>query len=160
MGKTLIVYYSLEGHTREIAEIMAKEITAETLELKPLKDISPGALKYMTGGSQVVKKSTPKLQAYDVDFNDYDLIIIGTPVWAWTYTPAIRTFLTKERIAGKKIALFCTNRGGEGSTLEAMKKELTGNQIVSEISFRTKKEDKEINQKKVLDWLQEIKINK
>ncbi len=157
MSKTLIVYYSLEGHTKEIAEIMAKEISAEILELKPLKDISPGALKYMTGGGQVVRKITPELQAYDVNFNDYDLIIIGTPVWAWTYTPAIRTFFTKEKITGKKVALFCTNRGGEGSTLEAMKKELTGNQIVGEMSFRTKEEDKETNQQKVLAWLQEIK---
>jgi len=38
--KTLVVYYSLEGNTKFIAETISKTVGADLLELKPIKDIS------------------------------------------------------------------------------------------------------------------------
>ena len=35
--KNLVVYYSLEGNTKLIAEFIAKEIGADIIELKPKK---------------------------------------------------------------------------------------------------------------------------
>jgi NAD(P)H-dependent FMN reductase len=37
---------------------------------------------------------------------DYDLIVVGTPIWAWSPSAAIRTWLTHNDLSGKKVALF------------------------------------------------------
>jgi menaquinone-dependent protoporphyrinogen IX oxidase len=63
----------------------------------------------MRGGKQVVMKETPKLKHFTINPNDYDLIIMGTPVRAFNYTPAFRTFFQDYKIENKKIALFCTH---------------------------------------------------
>ena len=55
---------------------------------------------------------------YKKDPKKYDLIIIGTPVWAWTTTPAIRTYLTQNK--PKKVAFFCTSGGSKGKVFEDM----------------------------------------
>ena len=47
---SLVVYYSLEGSTRLIAENVAGVLGADILELKPLKDLDPNSsLKYFWG---------------------------------------------------------------------------------------------------------------
>ena len=56
---------------------------------------------------------------------EYDLVVIGTPVWASTFAPPIRTFLDDngDRLRGKKIAAFACYAGGGGDkALEKLKK--------------------------------------
>lgn len=134
--KTLIIYYSFEGACRFVAERLAAACGADLLELKPAKDIKGGkASKYFWGGRQVVFGTKPELLPLDKDPGDYDLLIMGTPVWAFTYTPAFRTFLSEAGLKGKKIALFYCHEGGPGKTLENMKKALQGNDIIETADF-------------------------
>ena len=63
----------------------------------------------MRGGRQAVMKSEPELEKLRKDPSKYNTIIIGTPVRAYTYTPAIRTFLKTAKLKEKNIALFCTH---------------------------------------------------
>lgn len=131
------MFYSFEGNTRFIADIIAEEAKADLLELKPLKDNMPkGFMKYLWGGKKVYSGEQPKLQPFDISPDDYDLILIGTPVWAWTFTPAINTFLHDYQLRDKKIALFCSSTSSSGKTLENMKGKLDkSNTIVGEIEF-------------------------
>jgi flavodoxin len=134
--KNLVVYYSLEGNTKFIAENIASEIGADLLELKPLSEIkSSGFSKYIWGGRQVVMGSKPKLRDISLDPEGYDTIFIGTPVWAFSFSPAINTFLSRHRIEGKKVALFCCNGGSIGKTFTNMRDRLQGNEILGEIEF-------------------------
>ncbi len=66
-------------------------------------------MKYVRGGRQALMKSEPELEKLHKDPSNYDTIIIGTPVRAYTYAPAIRTFLKMIKLQDKKIALFCTH---------------------------------------------------
>jgi len=134
--KNLVVYYSLEGNTRYIAENIASEIDAEILELKPLSEIkSSGFSKYLWGGKQVVMGKKPELQSISIDPSDYDTIFIGTPVWAFSFSPAVNTFLSKYKISGKKVALFCCDGGSKGKTFANMRERLSGNEILGEMEF-------------------------
>ena len=111
--KKLIVYYSFEGNTEFVANLIAQETQADILKLEPADETRPtGFMKYIWGGKQVFTKTKPELKPFDKNPMDYDLIIIGTPVWANTYAPALRTFLDKQDICDKKIALFCCCQGG------------------------------------------------
>ena len=105
--KSLIIYYSLDGNVKLLSETMAQEIGADLLPLHPKKEIkSDTFMKYFWGGRRVVMKSTPELEALSLNPNDYDLIIIGTPVWMADYNPAIRSFLENNSLANKKLAIF------------------------------------------------------
>ncbi|HPF17383.1 MAG TPA: flavodoxin [Thermotogota bacterium] len=122
MGKILVLYYSYEGHTKKIAEVIAKELSADIEGIKPIKEMkSKGFGKFLWGGGQVVMKKKPELKPMNVNPDDYDLIFIGTPVWAFTYAPPVKTILETGILRDKKIAFFYTHEGGEGKTEENAK---------------------------------------
>ncbi len=134
--KTLVIYYSLEGNTRLIAQAIAQVTGADILELKPeTEPPSKGFMKYFWGGRQVMTKEQPQLLPLGKDPQAYDLIFVGTPVWAFSYAPALATFFSQVKIAGKKIGLFCCSGGGKGKTLEKMAQRLEGNEIAGQIHF-------------------------
>lgn len=101
--KTLVVYYSHDGNTKFISQTMADAIEADVAELKPQKTINAsGVMMFAWGVRQLVSQSEPKLLALDKNPKDYDLIIIGTPVWTYTIAPPVRTFLKHHTLSGKK----------------------------------------------------------
>ena len=166
--KALVIYYSLEGTTRLFAQTIAQAIGADLCELKLKKDINPnGFMKYFWGGKQVFQKQTPELEPLCKEPQDYDLIILGTPVWAFNFTPAIRSFFkllkspdTTPKIKGKKVAVFCCHEGNKNQTLENMVSELSGNQVLGEIDFlNSSKIDTENNLQKARDWALKISKN-
>ena len=67
---------------------------------------------------------TPALQPYKFSIEKYDRIIFGTPVWASTFVPPLRTFINDNRdIKDKKIAVFtCSSGGGADKAIDKMKK--------------------------------------
>jgi flavodoxin len=159
--RTLVVYYSLEGNTRFIAETIARSINGDILELKPEKDVpNKGFLKFVLGGKQVVFKERPKLKVLEKNIEDYDLIFLGSPVWAGSFAPAFNTFFSEKEIENKKVALFCCYGGQSGKTFENFKKHLTKSTIVGEIGFKDPlKNDKELNENRVQKWAKNI-VNK
>ncbi|MCL2293532.1 MAG: flavodoxin [Spirochaetes bacterium] len=152
--KTLIVYYSFEGNCAFIAEKIKAAISernfssqkttwGEIPETTLLRLIPEGDEKKRTkvGGffwatQQMFFAKKPRLKPFSVDISDYDLIILGTPVWAWSYAPAMASFLTAAKITGKKIALFCCHGGGKGKTMQKLKSALAGNNFAGEIDFK------------------------
>ena len=145
--KTLIIYYSLTGHTELVAEALAKELNADILKIRPIKEIDNTKLtRYFWGGSQVFMNQKPELEPFDLELDQYDFIIIGTPVWAFTYSAPINSLFTQVEIKDKKVAVFCTSEGGNRKTLENMEKRLEGNNIVGKknFMFNTEEQVKEI----------------
>lgn len=157
--KTLVVFYSFEGNTKYIAQGIAKEVGADLLELQPLEEPKKnGFMKYLWGGKQVMKKKEPELKSIDKNPNDYDLIYIGTPVWAWSYVPAFRTFLSKVHIEDKNIALFCCHGGGKGKVFEKFRECLGENKYLGQIDFKDPlKNNKDKDLEEAKKWAKNIK---
>jgi flavodoxin len=130
--KTLVIYYSMEGNTEEIARSIARELGADLERIEPKDRIKAEKFMsyYWTGDDKAPEKIV-EIEPMTRDVEDYDLIIIGTPVWAWAPAPPIHTMLTKTEISGKRIALFSTSEGDAGKTFEKMRKHLPGNRIIS-----------------------------
>ena len=153
--KTAVIFYSYEGNSVLVADIIRAALKADVFEIKT-KDTKKrdGFAKYAWGGSQVVMGKKPELKPLSVDLDAYDLIILGTPVWAWSPSPAIVSFIAERKISGKKLALFCCHGGGPGKTLEKLKALLKGNTIAGEIDIMyPSKMDKEELKKKIGDWV-------
>jgi flavodoxin len=111
-----IIYYSQDGNTRLIANKLSKLLSADVLELKPVKEYpNSGFSKYLWGGKSVMTKEKPQLEPYSKSVEKDDLIILGSPIWAGSFAPPIRTFLSENDLSGKKVAFFvCHGGGGEG----------------------------------------------
>jgi flavodoxin len=156
--KTLVIYYSFEGNTRVTAGSIAEAANADILELRVRDEIKPGAfMKYVWGGREVIWHKRPVLLPFDKDPADYDLIFIGTPVWAWTFSPALRILFSSVRLHDKKIALFCCHGGSVGKTFERMNAQLSGNTILGTLDLMDPlKNDKEQNMCRAKDWAADI----
>lgn len=127
--KTLVVYYSLEGNTDYVAGKIAERTGAELLRLRPEKEYRDKWFsKFIWGGKSAMMAESPALEPYNADLTSYERIIFGFPVWAGTFAPPLRTFVSenKEALAGKNIVSYAC-QSGKGAE-RALKKleELTG----------------------------------
>jgi flavodoxin len=154
--KTLVIYYSYEGSCALIAKHIRGALQADMLELKTEDEKKrTGLVKYIWGGRQVITKKRPKLKPYVIDPDQYDLIIIGCPVWAGSPAPALNSFLGETKIRGKKLALFCCHAGGKGRFFDKLRAALSGNTIVGEIDFiKPARQDWDGAAKRLDAWLQ------
>lgn len=137
MTKTLIVYYSRTGFTKQAAEQLAGLLGADLEALADTKDRA-GALGYLVAGKDAGLKRPTVLAPLAHDPAAYDLVVLATPVWSWSITPAIRTYAAAQRAKLKKVAFLAT-RGGEGS--EAIFKELAdlcGQEPVASLALLTR----------------------
>ena len=123
--KTLIVFYSRTGTTKKVAERLARELNADLEELVD-QDKRLGALGYLKSGREAMQKKLATILPPQKNPTDYDLVIIGTPVWAHAMSCAIRTYLTDQKGKVSKIALFATQSGSGGETVLRQIEELTG----------------------------------
>ena len=157
--KSLVIYYSLEGDTKLIANIIKNELNSDVLELRTKKQYpNKGFKKYLWGGKSVIFKEKPKLLNKYIDISIYDKIFIGTPIWAGTYAAPFNTFFNEYKIKNKEIGLFVCHGGGRSNKcFDNLKKELKGNKIIGEIEYTNPlKNNKEENIQKTLNWIKKL----
>ncbi len=105
--RVLIVYYSRDGHTRLVAEALAKKFGADTEELIDKKSRT-GAVGSAAAGKDALAKKLTKIAALKKEPADYDTILIGTPSWFSNPAPAVRTFVSKYSFKAKTVGVFGT----------------------------------------------------
>ena len=111
--KSLVVYYSLTGKTRLVAEAIAEALNATLLEIEERRPI-PFPFVYLSGGFAAFTNRGSKITPIDVDSQQYERIFVGSPVWASRPTPAINSFIYKTNFEGRSVIPFFT-MGGDDS---------------------------------------------
>ena len=124
--KAIIVYYSLEGNTDYTAKLLAKELGADLLRVEPVTPYPTDNKKFFAGGKDATLGIEPPLKPYDFNAENYDTIILGTPLWAWTMAPPLKTFISGNNLSGKKLAFFVSSGGGNDKKCFAKMHRLTG----------------------------------
>lgn len=117
--KILVVYYSRTGNTKKIGDEIAKKLKADSEEIIDLKDRKRFIVGWLISGKDATTENTTEIK-FKKDPSKYDLVIIGGPVWAWTITPAIRKYLSTNKL--KKVAFFATCGSQFGKTFGEMEK--------------------------------------
>ncbi|WP_170254008.1 flavodoxin family protein [Acetobacterium paludosum] len=135
--KTAVIYYSLEGNMEFVAKKIGGNHAADLIRLIPKKEYPTGKVsKYVWGGKSATFGERPKLVNETIDLEKYDTLIIGSPVWAGTFTPPVHTFLHDYSISGKNIILVATSMSGEAEKcLAKMKDYLQDNNIMETFQF-------------------------
>lgn len=156
--KTLIIFYSFEGNTRKVAKFLSEELDIPYEEVKPIKDLSStGFSKYFWGGSQVVMGKKPEIIPIELNLDEYNTIILGSPIWAGTFTPVIKTILETGILKNKKIAYFYCHDGGPGKAAQKGKEAIEiHNDFISSIDIARVKDNFESVKVDVLNWAKKI----
>jgi flavodoxin len=153
--KKLVVFYSRTGTTKKVSEMLTRLLKADIDEIMDEKNRA-GIFGYIWGGRDALSEKTTKIK-FSKNPKEYDIIIIGTPIWAGKMAPAVRTYLLDNKSKLKKVAFFCTKGGeGNGKTFEGMEK-LAGKPIAT-LSLRTKEV---INNEteKAMEFIKTIKLS-
>lgn len=152
--KTLIVYYSRTNVTKNIAEMLQKELNCDIEEITDGNRYS-GKIGYMKGGMNATMGRTSDIDPIGKNPKDYDLVIIGTPVWASNMATPIYTYLLKYGSEIKDMASFCTCISGGYDKALAKIAEVSGKTQLSTMFLTSK--DIENPTEKIKTFISQIK---
>ena len=153
LGKVLVVYYSLSGRTKDIADKIAAKTNADLFEIKTKEPYPTGAKLYTTSKKEIKNKQYPAVEALP-NVADYDVIFVGAPVWWYTMAPPLFSVLEQVDFQGKKIVPFSTQGSNTGTFFEDFTATAKNATILQRADFNNmdKKYDKQV-EAKIADWI-------
>lgn len=113
MSRVLVVYYSRSGTTRRVAEAISVALHCD-IEAIVDRTSRAGAIGYLRSLVAAFQRRPSPIEATLKDPGSYDLVVIGTPVWAGSVSSPVRSYLMANKARLGKVAFFCT-LGGRGS---------------------------------------------
>jgi len=135
--KILVAYYSRSGVTRIAAQAIAKILEADIEEIIDLKN-RKGPVGFMLSCMDAGRKKASEIKPAENNPEQYDLIILCTPVWAGTMSCAMRSYIRTYKDKIKNCAFVCTTQSsGISTTFEHMEKE-SGKKPVATLALKTK----------------------
>ena len=151
-GKTLIVYYSAQGHTEEVAQKMAENLGADTFEIIPVDEYTTEDLDWTDDNSRVTREhedeslQNVELVSTTVDnWEEYDTVLIGYPIWWGVAAWPVDTFVKANDFNGKTVIPFCTSSSsGLGESGDLLEEEANGGNWLEGQRFRSNPSDSDI----------------
>lgn len=136
--KILVAYYSETGHTRAAAEGVAAALAADMMEIVADDFRWPGVLGFLQRGWRALRHQGAAIRPATRSPIDYDLLIIGSPVWVGHVSPPVRSYMESIRAWKGPIAFFVTFDGQGGRPTLADMAELAGRQPIARMSVSAK----------------------
>ncbi len=149
--KSLVVYYSRTGNARYVAQTIASQIGADIEEVIDLKKRS-GVLGWLSGGKDAKQGKETEISPLTKSPANYDLIVVGTPIWASKPTPAIVTYLKKNNLSGKKVAVFFTQGGEKPQGVEEIKALIPNSTFEGELVLTNPSKSKTESEQRIAEW--------
>ena len=134
---SLVVYYSNTGNTKKVATAISRMLDSDIEEIVDLKN-RKGLIGRLSGGGDALRKKLTEIKRPKKDPSKYKLVVVGTPVWARSLTPAVRTYLAKKCRKLKKVAFFSTKGGLPGDAEFTEMKRLCGKKPIAVVDLRMK----------------------
>ncbi len=115
-NKILVVYFSAQNHTKNVAEKIANNLNADIFEIVPEDIYTSSDLDWTDENSRVTKEHNDeslrniKLVSSKVEnWDDYDTVLIGYPIWWGIAAWPVNTFVKENDFSGKTVIPFCTS---------------------------------------------------
>ena len=154
LGKVLVVYYSLSGHTRDIAEKIQALTGAELYEIKTAEPLGSNWAMYWAVRRQLKKGDYPLLTGEMPDFAAFDTVFVGAPVWWYTMATPLWSFLKKADFQGTKVVPFSTQGSNYGTFFEDFAAHAQNARLLKSASFNNLPEKyNSAVDNKVIKWL-------
>lgn len=130
--RTLVVCYSLTGHTRTLARALAKDLGADFEELR-CNRYAPGFWTFLRAAYDNWKLRLPTLEPLQNPLSRYDKVVIAGPIWAFHPAAPIRAFLKQYRDRLPKVAFLLTHGGSAGPQSLREMEEMAGRSPVASL---------------------------
>ena len=156
--RTLIVYYSRSGKTRNIAEVIAKKLGAELEEIVDHRN-RKGILGFFTSGNEAHLKRSISINRLKNEPAQYDLIIVGTPIWAGNLSSPIRSFLMEYKEVLPKLAFFTIGLGSDPQNILLEVEEMIRQKPIAVMNITHRDTKKQLDLELVGTFIQNIKQN-
>ena len=169
-AKTLVVDYSYTSNVNKIVTELTKQIDTDAVRIEPAeKGLDYAANNYAIGSAQIASirnnpnnaSSYPTIDPVNVNFADYDCIIIGAPLWWSQMAAPLQTFLfhNGSAMAGKKIGLIVSSASSGISGVESDAKRLIPDGDFLSPSLWIKSAQTSNSSTLIEQWLKDINYN-
>lgn len=157
-SKILVAYFSWGGTTQRMAQEIVRQTGADLFRIEPVVPY-PTNYTECTEVAQEEKNNNarPAIANEVENWNDYDTVFIGCPVWWWTTPMIICTFAESYDFEGKTVVPFCTYASTYRDETLARIVELTpdADHLTGEGLTSGR-----INEQNISSWLKEIEVIK
>ena len=151
-GKTLVVYFSAQSHTKAVAEKVASDLEADIFEIVPEEIYTSADLDWNDSNSRVSKEHNDeslrnvKLKNAKVEnWEEYDRILIGYPIWWGIAAWPVDAFVKANDFSGKTVIPFCTSSSsGIGQSGELLKESANSGNWLEGYRFQSNTSDSNI----------------
>ena len=126
MAKELVLYFSVYGTSKIVAQEIAKQTGADIVEIEPVVPYDSDRGHY-DALARLAKREHDEDQRpaikNAIPVGAYDTIFLGYPMWWYTFPMILYTFFDKYDFSGKTIIPFNTHMGsGDGGTYDTIRK--------------------------------------
>ena len=157
--KTLIIYYSRSGHTREAAKKIQAQTGGDLLEIETAKPYPREYADVVQQAKQEIEADyKPELKSKVENIASYDVVFIGSPIWWGAIAPPVASFLAKNDLAGKTVVPFVTHaRSGLAQSVGDIKKLAPAAKVLDGLAIEGSKVN-EANEK-LTSWLSRLQVS-
>lgn len=120
--KSLVTYYSRSNITKKLAEKIAGKTNSDIEEI--LSNVKyEGKIGYARAGKDAMTEKIIDIKSLKFDPAEYDMVYIGTPVWAGKAASPVLTYLKMNEGKFTNVKFFATaGSSGFESTFKQMEK--------------------------------------
>ena len=155
LGNVLVIYYSLDGHTKDIAQRIAAQAKGDLYELTTFQTYDK-PFSYYISKKQLQEKSYPTLEKIP-DLANYHTIFVGGPVWWHTMAAPLYSLLNHIDFSGKRVVPFSTQGSNYGTFFTDFAAHAKNANILEGESFNNMPpEYDELVNNKIIIWLNKL----
>ncbi len=124
MSKNLVLYFSVYGTAKAVAEEIAAQTGADLTEIEPVIPYDSNRANYNALAAYAKKEHDedrrPAIKN-EINIADYDNIFIGYPMWWYTFPMILYTLFDAYDFSGKTLIPFNTHMGSsDGGTYKTI----------------------------------------
>lgn len=164
--RCLVVYYTWSGNSRSLATDISRTLNCDIVQVElttPYAATTDSEL-YPIAQREIAAidndGSYPSIQTSVENINEYDVVLVGYPLWYSRMATPMQAFLHNhaEQLSGKTIALFCTSASSGISGTVADARRICANSTFTE-SLWVRSSAISNAHDSIVDWLAEIGVS-
>ena len=135
--RVLVVYYSLTGNTARVGRDLAARLDAD---IESVRDSGHGTglVGRLAAAFDAWRRKAAAIEPLQYDPADYEITLIGTPVWVGAMTPAIRAYLQRTSRKLHNVAFFTTSGNTDITRIHPSLEALAGQKSIACAGFNAR----------------------
>ncbi len=110
--KVLVAYFSYSGQTERVAKVIQAKTKGDLFKIETTTPYPAGYHDCTAyAKEEKAKNGRPAIKPGPANLKDYDIVLLGFPIWWYDAPMAVYTFIEQNDLSGKTVISFCTSGG-------------------------------------------------